>query len=181
MQIRQEAHTGFRAELDVIPAWAWTVAALGFVAGPVYFAALAAGGHGPPITWLLALMGLAAGSMLAGYFLLLGYVTRDARRRGMSVLVWTLVAIFIPNGLGILLYFILRQPLQTMCPQCGSAVQMGFHFCPNCSHRLGLSCPKCQRAVSGEDTYCPYCGTALRAAAQPDQGSGADGGVRPTD
>jgi RNA polymerase subunit RPABC4/transcription elongation factor Spt4 len=80
----------------------------------------------------------------------------------MSVLVWTLVAIFIPNGLGILLYFILRQPLQMVCPQCGSAVQMGFHFCPVCSHRLGLSCPKCQRAVSGGDAYCPYCGAGLR-------------------
>jgi RNA polymerase subunit RPABC4/transcription elongation factor Spt4 len=180
MQMKQEAHTGFRAELDIIPAWAWTVAVLGLLAGPLLCLLFAARSDSQML-WLFPLMGLAGGSILAAYFLLLGYITRDARRRGMSVLVWTLVALFIPNGLGILLYFILRQPLQTKCPQCGSAVQMGFHFCPNCSHRLGLSCPKCQRVVSGEDTYCPYCGTALRpAAVRPDPVSGADEDVRPT-
>ena len=169
MQVKQEAHTGFRAELDISPGWAWTVAAIGFVAGPVLFYLFPTGGAAnAPLSWLLGAMGLAAGIFVAGYFLLLGYVTRDARRRGMSVLVWTLVAIFIPNGLGILLYFILRQPLQTLCPQCGSRVQMGFHFCPACGHRMGLSCPKCQRAVSGADAFCPYCGAGLQVVVAPD-------------
>ena len=94
--------------------------------------------------------------------LLIGYINRDAKRRGMSPTLWTLVAIFIPNGLGGLLYFILRQPLQGTCPQCGTAIQSGFNFCPRCSCKLSPNCPQCQHVVATNDVYCPYCGASLR-------------------
>ena len=48
---------------------------------------------------------------LAGYTLLIGYIYGDARRRGMRYVMWTLLAIFLFNGIGIILYFILREPL----------------------------------------------------------------------
>jgi hypothetical protein len=84
--------------------------------------------------------------------LLIGYVNRDAkRRRGMSPILWTLAAILIPNGIGFLLYFILRQPLRSTCPQCENAVQTGFNFCPRCNYKLGLSCPQCERVVGVND------------------------------
>ena len=49
--------------------------------------------------------------MLGCYAVLIGYINQDAGRRGMSRLLWTLIAIFVPNGLGIVLYFVLRKPL----------------------------------------------------------------------
>ena len=59
-------------------------------------------------------MGLLVGAVVACYLLLIGYITRDARRRGMSPVLWTFVAILVPNALGIILYFILRHA----DPQC---------------------------------------------------------------
>jgi RNA polymerase subunit RPABC4/transcription elongation factor Spt4 len=161
MQVKNEAQTGLNAEIKIIPPWAWTVAAIIFVAAEVFFNFYMHPG------WAGVPLGLAAGTIAGGYWLLVGYVNRDARRRGMSSLLWTLVAIFIPNCLGILLYFLLRQPLQTACAQCGNTVQTGFNFCPRCSCQLSSSCPKCQRVVGGNDVYCPYCGTSLRNQTVP--------------
>ena len=114
-------------------------------------------------------MGLGAGLAGVCYLLLIGYINRDAKRRGMSPTLWTIMAIIIPNALGIILYFLLRQPRSSVCPQCGHAVQTGFNFCPRCNYKLSPSCPQCQRVVGVGDIYCPYCGTSLhhQAAAAP--------------
>ncbi len=167
MQVKNEAQTGLTAGIKIVPLWAWVLAALGFASAQVFFNTLVTGPGAPP-TWARVLLGLLSGSILGGYLLLIGYVSRDARQRGMSAVLWTVVAILIPNGLGIILYFILRQPLQRTCPQCGDAVQTGFNFCPRCSCKLSPSCPQCQRVVRGNDVYCPYCGTSLRNQAVPD-------------
>ena len=58
-------------------------------------------------------------ALLAGYALLIAYVYGDARRRGMRYVMWTLLAIFLFNGIGIILYFILREPLMVYCSRCG--------------------------------------------------------------
>jgi RNA polymerase subunit RPABC4/transcription elongation factor Spt4 len=109
-----------------------------------------------------------AGIVVGCYLLLIGYICSDAKRRGMSSTLWTLVAVLIPNALGILLYFVLRQPLRSVCPQCGHAVQNGFNFCPRCNCKLSPSCPQCQRLVGASDVFCPYCGTSLRNATAPE-------------
>ncbi|HEY6378399.1 MAG TPA: hypothetical protein VI316_04380 [Candidatus Dormibacteraeota bacterium] len=41
----------------------------------------------------------------------LAYVVRDARRRGQSGVVWGLVALLIPSGLGFVLWFVVRRRL----------------------------------------------------------------------
>lgn len=168
MQVRNENQTGQNAEMKMVPAWAWTLAAVGFAAAQVFFNIfLPAHGNAPPALARL-LLGLLAGTVVGCYLLLVGYVSRDAQRRGMSSILWTLVVVFIPNGLGFIVYFILRQPIGRACPQCGSTVQTGFNFCPRCSHKLSASCPQCQRVVSLNDVYCPYCGTSLQnQAASP--------------
>ncbi len=161
MQLKNEPQKGLSAEIKIVPLWAWILASIAFVIAQIPFNFIMAGESGAPLVWARVLLGLLAGAILACYLLFVGYVSRDARRRGMSPLIWTLVAIFIPNGLGIILYFILRQPLHRACPQCGNAVQTGFNFCPGCSYRLSPSCPQCQRVVGGNDIYCPFCGTSL--------------------
>ena len=40
------------------------------------------------------------GIALSIYFLLVGYVNQDAKRRDMGQVLWTLLVIFVPNCLG---------------------------------------------------------------------------------
>ena len=162
MLVKNESRTGLTAEIKIVPAWAWVLAGMVSVAAQVFFNVAMARHSAPPPAWARPMLGLLAGIGGGAYLLLIGYVNRDSKRRGMSPVLWTLVAVLIPNALGILLYFVLRQPLQSVCPQCSNAVQGGFNFCPRCSYKLSPSCPQCHRLVGVMDVYCPYCGTALR-------------------
>ena len=162
MQVRNETETRLTSEIKIVPPWAWTLAEVAFVAAQWFFnIAVARHPHAPP-AWARPLLGFLLGLLAGCFLLLIGFINRDAKRRGMSPVLWTIVAVFIPNALGIILYFVLRQPLRSACPQCGSAVQPGFNFCPRCSYKLSPSCPQCQRVVGVNDVYCPYCGTSLR-------------------
>ena len=101
------------------------------------------------------------GLPLAVLVLLIGYVYADAKRRGMRYVMWTLLAIFIPNAIGVILYFILRDPLLVPCPHCGTQVRPGFAFCPKCGGALANACPKCRCAVQPGWSHCVSCGSAL--------------------
>ena len=169
MLAKEETHTGLAAEIKIIPTWAWILAAVAFVAAQWYFNIAVV--HHPQLhpipAWGRPLLGLLTGIVGGCYLLLIGYVNRDAKRRGMSPTFWTILAIVVPNALGIILYFLLRLPLRSVCPHCGYVVQPGFSFCPHCSYKLGPSCPQCQRAVGVNDIYCPYCGTQLHNPTGP--------------
>ena len=171
MQVKTETQTGLTAEIKIVPWWAWMLAGIVFVAAQIFFNGAALWHSGAPPAWCRALLGILAGVGGGCYLLFMGYINRDAKRRGMSPALWTIVAILIPNGLGILLYFVLRQPRSSACPQCGNAVQPGFNFCPRCNYKLSPSCPQCQRLVGVNDVYCPYCGTSLRNQAPPASGA----------
>jgi predicted amidophosphoribosyltransferase len=88
----------------------------------------------------------------------------------MSRWLWTLIAIVIPNALGVVLYFILRKPRAANCSQCEAEVEPGFSFCPRCRTRLQPVCPHCQRSVGLNDKFCPYCGGDLESDGAPSGG-----------
>ena len=125
-------------------------------------------GHDPQLrNWPLA--GKLAISILPGlplFFLasLVGYVYADAKRRGMRYVMWTWLAALIPNAIGIILYFVLRDPLLLNCTHCGVQVRTGFAFCPKCGGSLSQACPQCRRAVETGWTHCVYCGASLSGA-----------------
>src|SRR5258708_3809824 len=143
MQVKSETRTGLSTEIKIVPVWAWALAGIPFIAAQWFFNIAVARHANAPPAWARPLLGLLLGVVAGSFVLFIGYINRDAKRRGMSPTLWTLVAILIPNGLGILLYFILRQSLRSTCPQCGNAVQPGFNFCPCCSCKLSPSCPQC--------------------------------------
>jgi hypothetical protein len=93
--------------------------------------------------------------------LLFGYINADARRRGMRYVMWTLLSMFIPYGIGIILYFVLRDPLLVACSKCGAKGRSNFAFCPQCGEEFGLSCPVCKRPVEPGWNRCAYCGKEL--------------------
>ena len=175
MLVKSDKHTRFGDELRIIPAWAWVLAASGLVWIPIVFTVVQAHDPKPPF-WGRVLLGILCAIFGGCYFLLLGYVNRDAGRRGMRRVVWTLLAIFVPNGLGIILYFLLRQPLPASCPHCSAKVESDYGYCPKCGKNLSLHCTRCQHAIHADDVYCPYCGNPLATAGpswpapQPQQG-----------
>jgi hypothetical protein len=126
--------------LSIIPKPAKTIAiilfslavVIGTVAGAISFRS-----PGGPHAWIAgAGVGLAGGLFVGSLFtvwvLALGYVYGDARRRNMPAVPWLLVALFVPNLLGFLLYFVLRKSLARPCPQCGQAITPEQRFCSWC-------------------------------------------------
>jgi len=109
-----------------------TAVTVGIVAGTLVFRNT--GGLRAPV--LGAPIGLLAGTLVGCCFtiwvLALGYVYGDARQRNMPAVPWTLVAMFVPNLLGFLLYFVLRKPLGGPCPQCGQTITPEQRFCSWC-------------------------------------------------
>ncbi len=176
MPVKNETSTRFMDEIRIISPWAFFFATWPYLAaiGAMVYATLS--GKPPMSMAAMVAAGILGGTALACYILLIGYVNRDAGRRGMSRLAWTLLAIFIPNALGIVLYFVLRKPRIATCPQCGAPLEPGFGYCPGCRYRLNPVCPKCQRTVHAGDKFCPYCGSDLGAGAnEVVQGAGSAG------
>ena len=50
------------------------------------------------------------------------------------------------------------------CPACGTQVNNGAKFCPNCGEKLPTKkfCPNCGAEVSANAKFCPECGTKLQ-------------------
>jgi zinc-ribbon domain len=122
-----------------------------------------------PVWASFALAGIvtAVSLCMAAIIFMVGYVNRDAKRRGMNSGLWTfLVLIFLPAYIfiGFVIYFLMREPLPYPCPACGNSVGARFNFCPNCKCNLHPACPQCRREIAETDKYCPYCGNDLKAA-----------------
>ena len=160
-----QGKTTFRDEFAIIPEFVKFLAIIALACGLYFFLNIMPRHHPhPPIFPVRLLIGVAAGTAAAAYLLLIGYVNQDAKRRDMGQLLWTLLVIFIPNGIGFLAYFLLRKPLVQNCPKCGDRIDKGFHFCPKCGFALSPTCGQCGQTVSAEFVCCPYCGKALGAS-----------------
>jgi len=158
-----------RNEMRVIPAIAKVLAALTYMGIAIGLIAIAIpqsrDTSSLPRGGQIAL-GLFVAAIPAIYVLLIGYIYGDARRRRMHYVVWTLLAIFIPNAIGVILYFILRDPLPVFCPRCGASLKSTFTFCPQCATALRPTCPSCGRAVEWNWAHCPSCGASTPAPKQ---------------
>ena len=82
----------------------------------------------------------------------------------MRYVMWTLLAIFIPNGIGIILYFLMRDPLPRNCVKCGTPGRPGFAYCPKCGASLTQTCPQCRHLIEAGWSHCAGCGAGLQAA-----------------
>jgi len=100
---------------------------------------------------------------LSIFALVVAYIHADAKRRGMRHVMWTWLAVLIPNAIGVILYFIFRDPLLAPCGRCGATAKRTFAFCPSCGAALHPACPSCRRAVEPQWANCAYCGARLAA------------------
>jgi hypothetical protein len=158
----------FSEEMKVIPKAARITAMLAYLTVALAFLGFVLFGHDSGVASMpevgKVLMIVFPGILLAIWVLLIGYVYADAKRRGMRYVMWTLLAIFIPDAIGIILYFILRDPPMKACPQCAQVLKPGYTFCPHCGTSLLPTCPNCGRSVELGWANCPHCGTGLPAA-----------------
>jgi cytochrome bd-type quinol oxidase subunit 2 len=148
-----------REEIRQIPRVGWWIAALVYVGLMILFVVVTFPKRGP--LWEMTLFAPLIPLAPATYVLLVSYINGDARRRGMRHVLWTLLAIFIPNAIGIILYFILRHPLLVPCGSCGTLSRSAFAFCRACGGALGPACPQCRKAVETDWSNCAYCGAKL--------------------
>lgn len=130
------------ATRNILPRSAMAIAALAILIGAVYFASsqgrsvLASKGFlstTPEGLWF----GLTFGVFTAAFFLLLGYIYGDAKRRQMPAVAWVIAALLIPNLIGIILYFLFRRPLLGLCISCGKHIRAGEAFCSYCGRPQG--------------------------------------------
>jgi len=176
---RKREHIKFRDELRIIPKWlvrtciiVWLIAIA--IACPInyynvqhhrdYFPAPDLAGQ--PLLASLALAGVITAGIfaLSCFLFILGYVYRDAKRRGMNPVLWTLLVLLLSGPyvfIGLIVYLLIRDPLPYTCPHCGATVSARFIFCPNCKCNLRPACPHCQHEVADTDKFCPYCGAEL--------------------
>lgn len=154
-------------ELSLIPWWSVALSIALFIAVQFLF-------HYEPqpqphhgssaLRWLFS---YSWGTALASYVLLIGYISRDVKRRNMNPGIWMLMALVMPGGIGAIVYFLLRQPVMTRCPSCRTELANGFHFCPQCQFQMAPVCGQCFRSVHITDAYCVQCGHDLTEDSMP--------------
>jgi hypothetical protein len=146
----------------LVPVWSILVSAAVFALVEYYFWIVfpRTQHHVPPLG-LRIYLNLSWGLLAALYVLMLGFVSQDAPRRAMSARFWMTICFVMPGGIGAVLYFLLRAPLVSRCPACGTHVQSDFHFCPQCNYQLSANCGNCFRTVRATDQFCTRCGHEL--------------------
>jgi hypothetical protein len=147
----------------MIPLWSVVLAVVAFAAMQYVFFGRVAHGPGPqrgynPMHFLMA---YSWGTLVASYVLLVGYVSRDARRRNMNVGLWMLIVLLMTGGVGAVVYFLLRQPVLSRCPHCSTEIAASYNFCPQCQFQMAPVCGQFFRGVEITDVYCKQCGHDL--------------------
>jgi len=90
------------------------------------------------------------------------FTWRDAKRRGMNPVLWSLIAGFSPALMGFLIYLLVRSThTHLLCTGCGSPVKPTDGSCPGCGAKLQPLCPRCGHIVESSWKTCPICAAAL--------------------
>lgn len=67
-----------------------------------------------------------------------GFVYQDAVKRNMNAVLWTLIAVFVPGFIGLIIYLIVRTDYRKNlnCSFCGYPIQENYVRCPQCGSVL---------------------------------------------
>ena len=149
--------SGQHREVEVIPRTGVAIAAgVASLLVLAWMLVLHASPLGPRIGF-----GAVLGLVVFLYGCLVAYVYGDARRRGMRPGAWAVVAALVPNALGFVAYFLLRDPVRRPCSSCGATSRRDVAFCPQCGSPLRDLCTACRRPVEPSWRNCGHCGAPL--------------------
>lgn len=105
---------------------------------------------------IIALLCIAVAAMIGVY------VFKDSKSRGMNAPLWTIISIFAPGFIGLIIYLIVRTSYSALkCPQCGRRVDESFSVCPNCAAPLKSVCDNCSMPLDPSWQVCPNCATPI--------------------
>ncbi len=153
-------------DLGMIPWWSIVLAVAAFAAMQYLFHGVLPHQKHEMLPMRL-LMGYSWGTLVASYVLLVGYVSRDVKRRNMQPALWMLIVIMMPGGIGAVVYFLLRQPMLSRCAHCSTEIASTYHFCPQCQFQMAPVCGRCFRGVEITDIFCKQCGHDLEEDPTP--------------
>ncbi|MFA9399114.1 MAG: zinc ribbon domain-containing protein [Clostridiaceae bacterium] len=91
------------------------------------------------------------------------FVYKDAVLHNMDPVIWTLIAVLVPNLVGFIIYLVVRSSKKDTlkCPSCNNPVKSDYVKCPVCGSNLKATCPICGKAVNSDWKNCPYCSAEL--------------------
>ena len=86
-------------------------------------------------------------------------VYKDAQKRDLNPVLWSLIVILVPSLIGLIIYLIVRSDKKKipLCPCCGGPVKEEYSVCPNCGNRLKNICRNCSMPLRPEWRVCPNC------------------------
>lgn len=112
---------------------------------------------------------------------------RTSNRRARIIYLLLVIVLNIP---GLIIYLIVR-PSETIeqiywadlerrylkyetaelgdCPECGSQLFPGYHFCANCGSDIKKKCPSCGVMISKNAKYCAHCGSKVAVVANKEE------------
>lgn len=96
------------------------------------------------------------------------WIYKDAKKRDMEAVLWTLLAVLLPSYIGVIVYFVSRSNEKTyVCPRCRGSVKQDYSVCPVCGLPLKRKCTQC--GLDCNDTWhnCPRCSNELEPIAYP--------------
>jgi len=95
------------------------------------------------------------------------YVYRDANSRGMNAVLWTLIAVLAPSGIGLIIYLVVRSDFSSFeCPNCNAPVLEEYSSCPKCGTSLKAKCTNCGNAIASAWQNCAHCGEPIPSDAK---------------
>jgi len=159
----------FSEEIRLIPRWYVILIVVLYVVAMIVAQIInAAGSFFPKLPRDLGELAVAGATTAAAigvalFLFLFCYIYMDARRRGMKAGLWLLLAVLVPDLIGVVIYFLLREPLPLNCPQCGTLGNARFNYCPSCGCNFRPTCPLCRQEARPGDHYCPHCACDLTA------------------
>lgn len=101
---------------------------------------------------------------IIGFYVALGMIIyKDAKAHGMPAGVWTLVALLIPNLIGVIIYLVVRanKEKNVYCSKCKTQVEQDYNICPQCQAIFEEVCQVCNKAIKEDQSICPYCGSEV--------------------
>ncbi|WP_461207264.1 double zinc ribbon domain-containing protein [Clostridium sp. DL1XJH146] len=87
------------------------------------------------------------------------FVYRDSQEHNMDPVVWTLIAVLVPNLIGFIIYLVVRSNKNDTlrCPSCHQPIDIDYVKCPHCGAKLKGTCSNCGKPINPEWNSCPYC------------------------
>jgi len=89
---------------------------------------------------------------------------RPRSREPSAHVLWTLLVAVMPQGIGFIVYFVLRDAVLQPCRSCDSLARREYAFCPQCGVSLPRICPSCGKPLEAAWSHCAYCGVRLSEA-----------------